>query len=388
MTIEDSDMWINWSRLVEPGNETAQVVIGALGCSAGLQWVLGEHEIPLELLQAAYSAVPQQDKSIVRAKLLRSRETWRERVGWLDPDRDRRTLARLGGRFLHPGHPEWPTSLGELAFRQPVGLWVLGDRELPEITERAVAMVGARAASQYGEHVAQELSFSAAQRGVTVVSGGAYGIDGAAHRAVLRACGSTVAILAGGIDRLYPRGHESLLREIARSGLLIAECAPGVAPSKWRFLQRNRLIAALSQATVVVEAGARSGALNTAGWALELSRPVGAVPGPITSGGSQGCHKVLREMAGVCITGANDMLELVLPFSETLDGQSVQHELPFATPSETRLLDTLNDRKPLSSQEISAVSGLTFDEVQVSATRLELAGKVYKYRKGWLLRRS
>ena len=189
-------------------------------------------------------------------------------------------------------------------------LWALGPARLDETSQRSAALVGTRASTTYGEHVAADLATGLAERDVAVISGGAYGIDGAAHRAALAADGVTVAVLAGGIDIPYPAGHSALLHRRGSDGLLVTEYPPGVRPARHRFLTRNRLVAAFSGATVVVEAGLRSGAANTAAWARVLGRVVGAVPGPVTSSASAGCHALLRAGAEV-ITRAEDIVEMV-----------------------------------------------------------------------------
>ena len=178
------------------------------------------------------------------------------------------------------------------------------------MAQRAAAVVGTRAATAYGEHVAADLAAGLAERDVAVVSGGAYGIDGAAHRAALAADGITVAVLAGGLDVPYPAGHSALLHRIGQHGLLLTEYPPGVRPARHRFLTRNRLVAAVAGAAVVVEAGLRSGAANTAAWARALGRVVAAVPGPVTSSASAGCHALLRNGAEL-VTRADDVVELV-----------------------------------------------------------------------------
>ena len=198
----------------------------------------------------------------------------------------------------------------ELGVHAPIGLWVRGRPDALAWSVPTIALVGARAATGYGEHVAMEASAGLVDRGFAIVSGGAYGIDGMAHRAALASDGTTIAFLAGGIDRFYPLGHESLLTRIAQTGAVVSELPCGAAPTKWRFLQRNRLIAAASQATVVLEAGIRSGSLNTAGHAAALGRPLGAVPGPVTSPASAGCHRLLREFDAMCVVDADQMAEL------------------------------------------------------------------------------
>ena len=170
--------------------------------------------------------------------------------------------------------------------------------------------MGARAATGYGEHISMEAASGLVDRGFAVVSGAAYGIDGMAHRAALASHGQTIAFLAGGVDRFYPAGHDALLSKIVESGAVVSELPMSAAASKWRFLMRNRLVAAVTQATVVIEAGWRSGSLNTAGQARELGRPVGAVPGPVSSAASAGCHRLIRDYGATLVTCAEEMADL------------------------------------------------------------------------------
>jgi DNA processing protein len=246
--------------------------------------------------------------------------------------------------------------------------------------------VGARAATSYGEHVASELAAGLAQSEVTVVSGAAYGIDGAAHRAALASDGRTFAYLAGGCDRSYPTGHSDLLERIAASGAVISEVPCGAAPTKWRFLQRNRLIAAATDATIVVEAGLRSGSLNTAGHAAALGRPLGAVPGPVTSAASAGTHRLLREFDAVCITGAADARELV-----GLAGEGEPRGTGGATggsAERTRVLDALSERTSWGTSAIAARAGMARDEVEAVLGTLMLEGRVEPSGEGWRRRRG
>src|SRR5690606_585095 len=213
---------------------------------------------------------------------------------------------RRGIALVVPGDGSWPRGFDDLGPHAPVCLWVKGD---PSALSDGVAtsIVGARSATPYGEHVAGLISGDLVRLGVTIVSGAAYGIDGAAHRAALQLDGRTVAFVAGGVDRVYPAGHANLLQQIGATGAVVAECAPGTTPTRWRFLARNRLIAALGAATIVVEAGYRSGSINTAGHAASLGRALGAVPGPVTSSTSAGCHRLLRDYDAVCVTSADDV---------------------------------------------------------------------------------
>ncbi|MGO1562901.1 MAG: DNA-processing protein DprA, partial [Actinomycetaceae bacterium] len=176
-----------------------------------------------------------------------------------------------------------------------------------------IAVVGSRAATPYGMTVGAELAAGCADAGLVVVSGGAFGIDTAAHRGALAVDGRSVAVMAGGADRFYPRGSEEMLQRLLADGAVVSEAAPGCNPGRHRFLSRNRLIAALASATVVVEAAFRSGALSTARHAAGMGRPLGAVPGPVTSMASAGCHRLLREQDATCITTFEEAVELASP---------------------------------------------------------------------------
>jgi DNA processing protein len=215
-----------------------------------------------------------------------------------------------GIRLVCPGDPEWPRQLDDLSLR-PYALWVRGTGQLRSCCRYSVSIVGSRAATAYGAHVAAEIAADLAGHGWAVVSGAAYGIDGAAHQGALVAGGRTVAVLACGVDYAYPHGHRDLLDAIAASGAVVSEYPPGRSPTRLRFLTRNRLIGALSAGTAVIEAGLRSGALNTARHARELRRPVMAVPGPVTSSQSAGCHQLMRDTGAACVTSAADILTQV-----------------------------------------------------------------------------
>ncbi|GAA1682037.1 DNA-processing protein DprA [Fodinicola feengrottensis] len=272
------------------------------------------------------------------ADLVRRIASQREDSQRMDPfdlaDRLLEKAAKVGARLAIPGDAEWPEAslfgLARLAARRqalvasgssvstiersvapPVALWLRGPLRLADTVRQSVAVVGSRAASGYGSHVTAELSYGLAIRDWTVVSGGAYGIDGSAHRGALAADGQTVAVLACGVDVPYPPGHAGLFDQIAHSGLLVSEWPPGTTPRRPRFLVRNRVIAALTAGTVVVEAGARSGARATARRATELGRVVMAVPGPVNSGTSVGCHQLLRSGLAILVTRAEEVLEEV-----------------------------------------------------------------------------
>jgi DNA processing protein len=226
--------------------------------------------------------------------------------------------ARAGVRFLIPSDAEWPASLDDLALAPtlqerggvPLGLWVRGPLRLDQL-DGSVAVVGSRSATTYGAEVATDLAAVLARSGRPVVSGAAFGIDQAAHRGAVAVDGRTVAVLACGADRIYPEAHRRMIEHIAAEGAVVSETVPGGAPMRVRFLSRNRVIAALSVGTVVVEAAARSGALNTANWAERLNRHLMGVPGPVTSAASVGVHELVRSGAATLVTRGEDVLEVV-----------------------------------------------------------------------------
>lgn len=326
-------------------------------------------------------------------------ERWRPRLRSGDVERALLLAARVGARMLVPAsigmgsqggaaRVAWPSGADDLGVHAPIALWIRGEIALLARRDPAVALVGARAATGYGEHVAGELSAGLVERGYTVVSGAAYGIDGTAHRAALAAEGLTIAFLAGGVDRFYPAGHDELLRRIADHGVVLSELPCGSAPTKWRFLQRNRLIAACSVATVVVEAGARSGSLNTAGHASALGRPLGAVPGPVTSPASAGCHRLLREYDAVCVTDAAQVAELAgppapHPGSDPDDAGGAPQDASRERAETTRVLDALTTRSSRSPADVAARSGLALTIVLGVLGVLEVEGRAREDADGW-----
>jgi DNA processing protein len=253
------------------------------------------------------------DRPASRAALERALGRWRMRLPKLPSDADLAAVCRDGIRLVCPGDPEWPAELDQLGPARPYALWLRGPADLGRSCRRSVSMVGSRASTGYGGHVAGEIAADLSERGWAVVSGGAYGVDAAAHRGALATQGITIAVLACGVDFPYPAGHADLFAAIAADGLVVSEWPPGQHPGRMRFLIRNRVIAALTCGTVIVEAGERSGALNTARHAAELGKPLMAVPGPVTSAQSAGCHRIIREWGACCVTCAADIIELLSP---------------------------------------------------------------------------
>lgn len=229
------------------------------------------------------------------------------RLARADPEGDLAVAAAVDARYLIPGDEQWPRALDDLGGRAPLGLWIRGGwrTQAP-----AVSVVGARACTGYGNQAAGQLSADLARTGAVVVSGAALGVDGAAHRGALAVGGTTVAVLACGIDRSYPASHTALIEAIGQRGAVIAELPPGTSPTRFRFLARNRLIAALGLGTVVVEAAARSGSLVTARLAAELGRAVFAVPGPVTSRQSTGTNLLLCDGAVPALDARQVLAEL------------------------------------------------------------------------------
>lgn len=330
--------------------------------------------------------------------IARALPRWAPRLTDLEPRRALDVLAEHGGTLVVPSSPDWPAGLGDLGAHAPVCLWVRGTPLLDGLIARSVAVVGARAATPYGEGVAADLGAGLGERRVTVVSGGAFGIDVAAHRGALGVGGATVALLAGGIDRPSPVGNMHVFeRLLDTGGALVAESPPGTPPTRSRFLQRNRLIAAATQATVVVEAAWRSGALSTAARAADLLRPLGAVPGPVTSMASAGCHRLLRDGAAVCVTDTDEVVELLGGEDNTDRGvpvmwgsaSSAVEAVPRRDAADradsirSRVLDAMLRRRALTVVEIARRSGLAEREVMGELGLLELDGAVDRVAGRW-----
>jgi DNA processing protein len=304
-----------------------------------------------------------------------------------DGEQDLEVAARFGMRLVCPGEDEWPDGLDDLAAVDAdcLGLWVRGPLRLDEASRQAVAVVGTRAATEYGEHVALELSVGLAERGWTVVSGLAYGIDAAAHRGALAAPGATVAVLACGADVAYPKGNRGLYERIVADGAVVSEHPPGAAPQRARFLVRNRLIAALSAGTVVVEAAPRSGARSTARHAGELFRHVMVVPGPVTSSLSAGCHQLLRDRPdSVLVTKVDEVIEQVGPMgalAERVSGPVRRRDL--LGPAVSRVLDAVPVRRPAPAERIARTAGMRLDAVVAALAALAVHDLVGQSAEGW-----
>lgn len=376
------------SRLFEPQDAAGLALVHVAGAEDALRIATGQLAAGADLEQEMSRVLRDNGSGGGWTGLATARKRWAPRIPDLAPDRDLATMQRLGGRMIVPSDELWPRQLADLGLQEPICLWWRGvEQELPPAA-KSVALVGSRDSTSYGSAVTGDLAYSLAQRGFTIISGGAYGIDAHAHRAAL-AGGSggvpTIAVMAGGVDRFYPAGNEDLLRSVADQGAVLAEVPPGSAPTRYRFLQRNRLIAALASVTVVVEARWRSGALNTAHHAETLGRAVGAVPGSVHSANSAGCHRLLREGGAICVTDAGEIAELASPSGESLpEARTGRVELHDGlTLEDLILLDALPLRTTTSIEKLTAVAGLSVDSVRAGLGRLGLLGLAESHRGGW-----
>ncbi len=380
----ERDALIAWSSIAEPGDVAAGALVGALGAARSLEWVADGRE---RLAQVAAELAEISGPNVARAAAV-AHERWLARLDRADEPHERRTVS-VGGSIVTRGEPEWPSAVSDLGDTEPFALYVRGDRRVLTEWDRSVAIVGSRSATSYGAYVAAEIADGVAGAGRAVISGGAYGIDAAAHRAALAHDGATIAVMAGGVDRLYPVGNDELLRSIVATGAVVSEVPPGFAPHRSRFLSRNRLIAC-AKATVVVEAASRSGALSTARHAADLLRPVGAVPGPVTSASSSGCHAMVRDGVAVLVTGADEVLELAAALTDPVVAESAlvgpgapaQAAIEFGSLSERRMFDVLT-RRARTVESAAAAAGLSLGEARTALGALEGACMVERHRSGW-----
>jgi len=364
--------------LIEPGDKTAGALLRTCSPEAIVAAIRDGDALPR-------TAAADDADAATAAGIGRSLRNWRARLPEIPGERDLGAAELAGIRLVCPGDPEWPTQLDVLGDARPYALWLRGNADLRHSCLRSVSIVGARAATAYGSYVSAELAAGLAGRGWVVVSGGAYGIDGSAHRGALAGEGTTIAILACGVDNPYPAGNHDLFAGIGEQGLLVSEWPPGRNPTRARFLARNRVIAALSRGTVVVEARRRSGALSTARHARDLCRLLMAVPGPVTSDSSAGCHWIMREWGAVCVTSSDDVLEHVAHIGEhlTLPGPVVAAaELD---PVTARVLEALPARGGAGPATIAVAAGVALDTTLSCLSLLAAGGFAARGPRGWRL---
>lgn len=378
MSLEEA--LVRWSVCSEPGDEAGGMIRDALGAERAMGLI---REGSASRMLAAIEVAGFADRASSRfgdlARVLEdSLQRWLPRLRTFDPAHLANTLTSGKQPWIHNEHENWPSRLADLGWGAPAMLWVSGSVDAVGELDRSIAVVGSRSCTSYGEHVTNELVGVVSDSGYAIVSGGAVGIDGVAHRCALAVGATTVAVMAGGVDRLYPSANQNLLLEIAKKGALVSELPPGASPTKWRFLQRNRLIAAVSQATIVIEAGWRSGSMNTASHAQNLSREVGAYPGPVTSPASAGCHRLIRENNAELVCSGADVLELV-------SGPSALFDLPTSVSEgqlEKRALDALSGKRSTVAA-VAARAGLTLGEAQMALASLQLDSLAEGNYAGW-----
>ena len=388
--------------LAEPGDGRLGALLRVLGAARTLEAIKAGRDPGAECGAA----------DAMRAALPRAISQWQVRLAGVPSADEMADFCRAGIRLTFPGDPEWPGQLDDLGDARPYALWLRGTADLRFSCLRSVAIVGSRAATAYGCYVASEFAASMAARGWAVISGGAYGVDAAAHRGALGAEGATVAVLACGVDVPYPAGHKDLLDAIAGQGVVVSEWPPGRNATRLRFLIRNRVIAALATGTLVVEAGRRSGALNSARHARDLHRRLMAVPGPITSDLSAGCHHIIREWQGTLVTSAAEVVEYLSPVGATLrqpsgggsgaPGRSASGRAMSAGARRAAavldrdqldldaaaVLDALPRRGGMGPASISDRAGLDLGTVMRSLGALAAGGFAERCERGWRARGS
>lgn len=387
------DARIALGRVIEPRDTIGHLLVAALGPAAAWESICGHRGLDGEQQRLLVEAVAASG-SQVRGTLGSAAERWSARAAVVDVGADKGAAEAVGAWLCVPEDPDWPQELELLGLEAPLCLWGRGTRTgLGSWPRRAVAVVGSRDTTSYGRSVTFDLAGALASRGWSVVSGGAYGVDEAAHRAAL-ATGTTavptVAVMAGGVDRLYPRGNADLLERVAAEGLVLSEASPGTMPARYRFLDRNRLIACLSAGTVLTESRWRSGAQSTAHHANRLSKPVGAVPGSVHSAASAGCHRLIREGAAVLVTEVDDVLSLLGPLGAAPEAApAVQAQLFDGLSRQDRMLaDALPLGRPVSVDALAATSGLPARSLLGALRRLERDGLARERDGLWLRPRS
>ena len=399
MTASDVDRYSRaaLSILTDPGDEVLSALLRSMSPREVLDLVLSECRDPGALLRPMHlsdggSADGEEagGRTVSPVVANRAVERWRARRSDVPPPARLELWEEGGFRIVCPGEAEWPTQLDDLGDARPVALWLAGTTNLRFACLHSVSVVGSRAATAYGSHVATELSAELAGLGWTVISGGAFGIDACAHRGALAVGGCTVAVLASGLSFGYPKGNSDLFAAIAHTGVMVSECPPDRAPTRPGFLVRNRVIAALSRGTLVVEAALRSGALNTARHARELNRPVMAVPGPITSEQSAGCHELIRESQATCVTGARDIMELVAALGDAENGSPREPAIPAddLDPVTASVLRAVAQRSGRGPATIATLAGVDLDTALRCLGLLGAAGYVERCDQGWRARKT
>ncbi|MFJ2144799.1 DNA-processing protein DprA [Glutamicibacter sp. NPDC087831] len=381
-TSQERRVYAHLNQLIEPNDYVATALLELMSPQELLRLIQREDFYPAALKAPVDGILgfhpPGDGAQDLRVALAR----WRKRLSLSNPAGALDAAAHAGGGLLIPDDASWPRQLADLELGRPLCLWwrsanpqLLDGQELA----RSVSIVGSRDASDYGDQVTFDLGRTLALNGYTIVSGGAYGIDASAHRAALSVDDwqhpnpPTITVMAGGIDRLYPSGNSNLLNQIVARGVLISEVPPGTTSARFRFLNRNRLIAALSRLVIVSEARHRSGALNTASHAVELGRDVAAVPGSVFAPNSAGCHRLIAEGSAALLASPQDALGLVGHHcqAEPRSAKVQQRPTDILGRDEAMVYDIMSFTKGLLVDEISARSGVPLIQTLRAINRLE-----------------
>lgn len=364
-----------WTTIIEPGDELAGLLRLTLGSKTSLDLLIARasaRSISQRVLATEHAELARMRFGRFESTIEDSLNRWLPRLSKTAVENALKVAATCGAAFLCQDDEVWPSALSDLGLGTPAGLWVRGN--LSAITP-SVAIVGSRTATGYGNWVCAEFVAALSERGISVVSGGAFGIDAAVHRSANALGAPNFAVMAGGVDQFYPSSNADLLRSVTSNGAVLSELPPGARPTRWRFLQRNRLIAVLGRATVVVEAGHRSGAINTANHANSIGRPVGAVPGQISQSTSDGCHRLIRDGLATLLSGPRDLIELA-GFAQVELAES-----PTLGVLELRALDALTGRFQ-EQQAIAKRAGMTGIELAIALGGLELGGRAERNEQG------
>lgn len=363
-------------RLAEPPAPAVGLLVDRLGAVAAFEAVI-TREAPTAVLSATAARTDGRSEADLRGMA----------------HRDLEVAEAAGARLVCPEDPDWPVAAmvgfgvaggrGVSGSAPPLAVYVRGG--LPSgLPERGITIVGSRASSSYGERVAADIALGIADAGLAVISGGAFGIDTAAHRAAVTSGGRSVAVLACGIDKAYPVANAPLLRRIGETGAVVSEYPPGTTPARHRFLVRNRLLAALGTVTVVVEASRRSGSLSTASAAGHLGRTVMAVPGPVTSAMSAGCHLLLRDRFALLATSAQDVLAAAGPLTPMpFEASGVNRPTDGLDPVALRVHDALPTAGAATVSQLSVSSGVPARDVISALPVLELVGLATRDGASW-----
>lgn len=401
------------SHIIEPNDLTGAALVQVAGATEAYR-IICEHRgpAPANEQQQVAELLDANGANRSSLRLDAGLERWRARAAHADPESDLKCMNALGGGLITPANENWPLGFEALGLGAPLALWYRGTGNLRILREpaRLIAIVGSRDATEYGRTITAEIVHGLRAHGLCIVSGGAYGIDAQAHQTALAESGpprgvddlpstSTIAVMAGGLNRFYPSGNDEMLQRVHNHGLLIAEVAPGATPTRWRFLQRNRLIAALCAITIVTEARWRSGALSTAHHAAEMGRDVGAAPGSVFSANSAGCHRLIREGAATLVTDAAEVIEMLTTAQRPpeLSPQIAQQQGGSESEDDARdydglpvqdllLLDALPLRSPRTADQLAVLAGLGMGSILGGLSRLSARHLAERTGNGWIRR--